>query len=41
MGYREGIMEGREGSAQEGFNVVFRQSIGVGKTWGLVRGITT
>ncbi|KAJ4790490.1 hypothetical protein LUZ62_041736 [Rhynchospora pubera] len=41
MGYREGIIEGKEASAQEGFNIGFRQSVQVGKTWGLVRGITS
>jgi Essential protein Yae1, N terminal len=40
MGYREGITEGKEVSAQDGFNVGFRQSVRVGKKWGLVRGIT-
>ncbi|KAF3336011.1 putative tRNA 2'-phosphotransferase isoform X2 [Carex littledalei] len=41
MGYREGITEGKEASAQEGFNVGFRQAVRVGKKWGLVRGITS
>ncbi|KAJ4772567.1 hypothetical protein LUZ62_037500 [Rhynchospora pubera] len=41
MGYREGITEGKEASAQEGYNIGFRQSVRVGKKWGLVRGITS
>ncbi|KAJ3687943.1 hypothetical protein LUZ61_017107 [Rhynchospora tenuis] len=41
MGYREGITEGKEASAQEGFNIGFRQSVRVGKKWGLVRGIAS
>jgi Essential protein Yae1, N terminal len=40
MGYREGITEGKEASVQYGFNLGFRQSVRVGKKWGLVRGIT-
>ncbi|KAJ3697894.1 hypothetical protein LUZ61_001599 [Rhynchospora tenuis] len=41
MGYREGITEGKEASAQEGFNIGFRQSVQVGRKWGLVWGITS
>ncbi|XP_038988733.1 uncharacterized protein LOC103714664 [Phoenix dactylifera] len=41
MGYRFGITAGKEASAQEGFNVGFRQSVHVGYRWGLVRGITS
>ncbi|XP_010938632.1 uncharacterized protein [Elaeis guineensis] len=41
MGYRDGITAGKEASAQEGFNVGFRQSVHVGYRWGLVRGITS
>lgn len=40
MGYRDGITEGQKDSAQEGFNVGFRQSVDVGYKWGLVRGVT-
>ncbi|CAO2195889.1 unnamed protein product [Urochloa humidicola] len=40
MGYRDGITEGQD-SAQEGFNVGFRQSVNVGYKWGLVRGVTS
>ncbi|CAL4945536.1 unnamed protein product [Urochloa decumbens] len=40
MGYRDGITEGQKDSAQEGFNVGFRQSVNVGYKWGLVRGVT-
>ncbi|XP_062230709.1 uncharacterized protein LOC133928402 [Phragmites australis] len=41
MGYRDGITEGQKDSAQEGFNVGFRQSVHVGYKWGLVRGVTS
>ncbi|CAN6347072.1 unnamed protein product [Urochloa humidicola] len=41
MGYRDGITEGQKDSAQEGFNVGFRQSVNVGYKWGLVRGTTS
>ncbi|CAN6337814.1 unnamed protein product [Urochloa humidicola] len=41
MGYRDGITEGQKDSAQEGFNVGFRQSVNAGYKWGLVRGITS
>ncbi|KAK4372373.1 hypothetical protein RND71_007757 [Anisodus tanguticus] len=34
---RDGIMAGKEASAQEGFNVGFRDSVYVGYNWGLVR----
>ena len=40
MGYRDGITEGQKDSAQESFNVGFRQSVNVGYKWGLVRGVT-
>lgn len=39
MGYRDGITQGQKDSAQEGFNVGFRQSVNVGYKWGLVRGV--
>ncbi|MCD7449723.1 hypothetical protein HAX54_001290 [Datura stramonium] len=41
IGYRDGLIAGKEASAQEGFNVGFRDSIYVGYNWGLVRGITS
>lgn len=41
MGYRDGITEGQKDSAQEGFNVGFKQSVHVGYKWGLVRGVTS
>ncbi|GJM91884.1 hypothetical protein PR202_ga08303 [Eleusine coracana subsp. coracana] len=41
MGYRDGITEGQKDSAQEGFNIGFRQSVNVGYKWGLVRGVTS
>ncbi|PHT59746.1 hypothetical protein CQW23_02109 [Capsicum baccatum] len=37
IGYRDGLMAGEEASAQEGFNVGFRDSVYVGYNWGLVR----
>ncbi|ERN10999.1 hypothetical protein AMTR_s00160p00081830 [Amborella trichopoda] len=40
IGYRYGIMAGKEASAQDGFNAGFKQSVLVGYNWGLVRGIT-
>ncbi|XP_059437832.1 uncharacterized protein LOC132170753 isoform X1 [Corylus avellana] len=40
-GYREGISAGKEASAQEGFNVGFKQSVLVGYNWGVVRGVTS
>lgn len=40
IGYRDGLMAGKETSAQEGFNIGFRDSVYVGYNWGLVRGIT-
>ncbi|CAK9175094.1 unnamed protein product [Ilex paraguariensis] len=41
IGYRDGLMAGKETSAQEGFNIGFRESVSVGFNWGLVRGITS
>ncbi|OIT07118.1 PREDICTED: uncharacterized protein LOC109226358 [Nicotiana attenuata] len=41
IGYRDGLMAGKETSAQEGFNIGFRHSVYVGYNWGLVRGITS
>ncbi|KAF8398301.1 hypothetical protein HHK36_017228 [Tetracentron sinense] len=41
IGYRDGLMAGKEASAQEGFNIGFKQSVLVGYNWGLVRGVTS
>lgn len=41
IGYRDGLMAGKEASAQEGFNIGFKQSVFVGQKWGLVRGVTS
>ncbi|CAN4080656.1 unnamed protein product [Withania somnifera] len=41
IGYRDGLMAGKEASAQEGFNGGFRDSVYVGYNWGLVRGTTS
>lgn len=41
IGYRDGLIAGKEDSAQEGFNVGFKQSVLVGYTWGVVRGVTS
>nr|GEZ86452.1 hypothetical protein [Tanacetum cinerariifolium] len=40
IGYRDGLIAGKEASAQEGFNVGFKESVVVGYDWGLVRGVT-
>ncbi|GMY22640.1 yae1 domain-containing protein 1 [Fagus crenata] len=40
-GYREGISAGKEASAQEGFNIGFKQSVLAGYNWGIVRGVTS
>ncbi|KAG5627654.1 hypothetical protein H5410_012872 [Solanum commersonii] len=41
VGYRDGLIAGKEASVQEGFNVGFTDSVYVGYNWGLVRGITS
>ncbi|KAF8396216.1 hypothetical protein HHK36_017829 [Tetracentron sinense] len=41
IGYRDGLMSGKEASAQEGFNIGFKKSVLVGYNWGLVRGVTS
>ncbi|CAN6457951.1 unnamed protein product [Victoria cruziana] len=41
IGYRDGLMAGKEASAQEGFNAGFKESVMAGYNWGLVRGITS
>ncbi|CAI9109776.1 OLC1v1009672C1 [Oldenlandia corymbosa var. corymbosa] len=41
LGYREGLMAGKEAAAQEGFNLGFKESVFAGQSWGLVRGVTS
>ncbi|XP_052182344.1 protein YAE1-like isoform X2 [Diospyros lotus] len=41
IGYRDGLTAGKEASAQEGFNIGFKESVVAGYNWGLVRGITS
>lgn len=41
MGYRDGVIAGKEASSQEGFNIGFKKSVLVGYNWGLVRGVTS
>ncbi|OMO75877.1 hypothetical protein COLO4_25832 [Corchorus olitorius] len=41
IGYRDGLIAGKEASAQEGFNIGFNQSVFSGCNWGLARGITS
>ncbi|XP_065865247.1 uncharacterized protein [Euphorbia lathyris] len=41
IGYRDGIIAGKEAIAQEGFNVGFRESVIPGYDWGIVRGVTS
>ncbi|XVE51354.1 hypothetical protein DITRI_Ditri02bG0033600 [Diplodiscus trichospermus] len=41
IGYRDGLLAGKEDSAQQGFNIGFRQSVSVGYNWGLARGVTS
>ncbi|GAV76161.1 Yae1_N domain-containing protein, partial [Cephalotus follicularis] len=41
IGYRDGLMAGKEASAQEGFNIGFKQSVQHGYNLGLVRGVTS
>ncbi|KAL2328994.1 hypothetical protein Fmac_022421 [Flemingia macrophylla] len=41
IGYRDGLIEGKEASAQEGFNNGFKQSVLDGYSWGVVRGVTS
>ncbi|KMZ74380.1 hypothetical protein ZOSMA_12G00650 [Zostera marina] len=40
IGYRDGLIAGKEASAQEAFNVGFKESVVVGYKFGLVRGVT-
>ncbi|KMZ74384.1 hypothetical protein ZOSMA_12G00700 [Zostera marina] len=39
--YRDGLIAGKEASAQEAFNVGFKESVVVGYKFGLVRGVTS
>ncbi|CAK7325049.1 unnamed protein product [Dovyalis caffra] len=41
IGYRGGLIAGKEASAQEGFNIGFKQSVLAGYNWGIVRGFTS
>ncbi|KAG9454569.1 hypothetical protein H6P81_007473 [Aristolochia fimbriata] len=41
IGYRDGLLTGKEQSAQAGFNMGFKQSALAGYKWGLVRGVTS
>ncbi|XP_047147746.1 uncharacterized protein LOC124820145 [Vigna umbellata] len=41
IGYRDGLIAGKEASAQEGFNIGFKQSVFDGYSWGVVRGVTS
>ncbi|MBA0842211.1 hypothetical protein Goarm_002053 [Gossypium armourianum] len=41
IGYRDGLIAGKEASAQEGFNIGFKQSIPIGYNWGIARGVTS
>ncbi|KAK2435336.1 Essential protein Yae1, N-terminal [Trifolium repens] len=40
-GYREGLIAAKEASAQEGFNIGFKQSVHAGYRWGVVRGVAS
>ncbi|TKY67594.1 Yae1 domain-containing protein 1 [Spatholobus suberectus] len=41
IGYRDGLIAGKEASAQEGFNIGFKRSVLDGYSWGVVRGVTS
>ncbi|KAG4988353.1 hypothetical protein JHK82_030697 [Glycine max] len=41
IGYRDGLIAAKEASAQEGFNIGFKQSVLDGYSWGVVRGVTS
>lgn len=41
IGYRDGLIAGKNASAQEGFNTGFSESVFVGYKLGLVRGVTS
>lgn len=40
IGYRDGLIAGKEAIAQDGFNIGFKESVLEGYNWGIVRGIT-
>nr|GMD71891.1 protein yae1-like isoform X4 [Ipomoea batatas] len=39
IGYRDGLIAGKESSAQEGFNAGFVESVYAGYNWGVVKGV--
>ncbi|GFQ00356.1 yae1 domain-containing protein 1, partial [Phtheirospermum japonicum] len=41
IGYRDGLIAGKEAAAQKGFNIGFENSVFAGYNWGLVRGINS
>ncbi|KAF3437460.1 hypothetical protein FNV43_RR20213 [Rhamnella rubrinervis] len=41
IGYRDGLIAGKEAAAQDGFNTGFKESVIEGYNWGLVRGVTS
>lgn len=41
IGYRDGLIAGKEAASQEGFNVGFKQSVSIGYKLGLVRGVSS
>ncbi|XP_057767043.1 uncharacterized protein LOC130987522 [Salvia miltiorrhiza] len=41
LGYRDGVIAGKEAALQEGFNIGFKDSVLTGYNWGLVRGISS
>ncbi|XP_061340534.1 uncharacterized protein LOC133287015 [Gastrolobium bilobum] len=41
IGYRDGLIAGKEASSQEGFNIGFKQSVHAGYSWGVVRGVAS
>ncbi|XP_062094729.1 uncharacterized protein LOC133800713 [Humulus lupulus] len=41
IGYRDGVIAGKEAAAQEGFNIGFKHSVSVGYNWGVGRGVTS
>ncbi|XP_011088265.1 uncharacterized protein LOC105169544 [Sesamum indicum] len=41
LGYRDGLIAGKEAAAQEGFNIGFKDSVFIGYSWGRVRGMTS
>ncbi|XP_073136537.1 uncharacterized protein [Henckelia pumila] len=41
IGYRDGLIVGKEAFAQEGFNIGFKDSVSIGYNWACARGITS